>query len=396
MNTVISRAGYDVVVAGARPAGAATAMLLAGAGLSTLVLDAGRIGTDTLSTHALMRGGVLQLHRWGLLDAIVDAGTPPVRRTTFHNGDDSTVISIKASLGVDALYAPRRTVLDPLLVHAAQRAGATVVERTKVTALLRAVDGRVCGVCAHTPDGTAIDIAAPLVIGADGINSTVARLAAAPITHRAEHTTAITYGYWSGLDADGYEWIFGADRCAGFIPTNAGQAVVFACATPARIGRGGVGVIADVVAQAGPELAGRLRRAQAPTATRTWPGQHGFLRHAHGRGWALVGDAGYFKDPIGAHGLTDALRDAELLARAVLSGFGRRAALDAALADFQATRDRLSLPLFEIVDRMASQRWDDREISDLLRRLSSAMTDEVETLAALEPIHNPQLEEFAS
>lgn len=396
MNPSTSIPSYDVVVVGARPAGAATAMLLAGAGLRTLLLDAGRIGTDTLSTHALMRGGVLQLHRWGLLDAIIDAGTPPVRRTTFHHAHDRAVISVKASLGVDALYAPRRTVLDPVVVHGAQRAGATMAERTKVISLLSTGGGRVAGVRAQTADGTVVDIAAQLVIGADGINSTVARLVGAPVLRRAEHSTAISYGYWSGLDADGYEWVFGPDRCAGFIPTNAGQTVVFACATPARIGRGGVGVIGDIVAAAGPELAGRLGRAQPPGATRTWPGQPGYLRRAHGPGWALVGDAGYFKDPIGAHGLTDALRDAELLARAVLSGAGRTASLDAALAEYQATRDRLSLPLFEIVDRMASQRWDDREISELLLRLSSAMTDEVETLAALEPIHTTNPEELAS
>src|SRR5580765_1213789 len=117
---------YDVVVVGARPAGAATAMLLARAGLRVLVVDRGRYGTDTLSTHALMRGGVLQLHRWGVLDAVVGAGTPPVRRTTFRYGGEEIVIPIKASHGVDALYAPRRTVLDRLLVDAAVEAGAEV------------------------------------------------------------------------------------------------------------------------------------------------------------------------------------------------------------------------------------------------------------------------------
>src|SRR3954468_7341885 len=108
-------ATYDVVVTGGRAAGAATAMLLARRGLHTLLLERGTFGADTLSTHALMRGGVLQLTRWGLLDQIVAAGTPPIRRTTFRYGGDPAVISIKPAHGVDALYAPRRTVLDPLL-----------------------------------------------------------------------------------------------------------------------------------------------------------------------------------------------------------------------------------------------------------------------------------------
>ena len=103
------RPHYDVVVVGAGPAGAATAMLLARAGLRVLVVDRSRYGADTLSTHALLRGGVLQLHRWGLLDRLVEAGTPAVRRTTFRYHDEEVVIAIKPSHGVDALYAPRRT-----------------------------------------------------------------------------------------------------------------------------------------------------------------------------------------------------------------------------------------------------------------------------------------------
>ena len=111
---------HDVVVVGARAAGAATAMLLARSGLDVLVVDRSRYGADTLSTHALMRGGVIQLHRWGLLDEVVAAGTPAVRRTTFTYAGDEVTVTIKPSHGVDALYAPRRTVLDPILVDAAR------------------------------------------------------------------------------------------------------------------------------------------------------------------------------------------------------------------------------------------------------------------------------------
>src|SRR5215469_18341552 len=117
---------YDVVIAGARPAGAATAMLLARQGARVLLLDRSRYGTDTLSTHALMRGGVLQLSRWGLLEKIIAEGTPPVRRATFRYADAVVPVIIKPSHGVDALYAPRRTVLDPILVDAAFASGADV------------------------------------------------------------------------------------------------------------------------------------------------------------------------------------------------------------------------------------------------------------------------------
>src|SRR5262245_66266632 len=102
---------YDAVVVGARAAGAATALLLARQGQRVLLVDRNRYGQDTLSTHALMRGGVFLLSRWGLLDRIVDAGTPPVRRTRFDYGVDSATVALKPTFGVEALYAPRRTVL---------------------------------------------------------------------------------------------------------------------------------------------------------------------------------------------------------------------------------------------------------------------------------------------
>jgi NAD(P)-dependent dehydrogenase (short-subunit alcohol dehydrogenase family) len=110
---------YDVIIAGARCAGAATALLLARQGARVLVLDKSRYGTDTLSTHTLMRGAVLQLHRWGLLPAVAGAGTPPVRSTTFHLADAVTTIPVKPRHGVEALYAPRRSVLDAILALAA-------------------------------------------------------------------------------------------------------------------------------------------------------------------------------------------------------------------------------------------------------------------------------------
>jgi flavin-dependent dehydrogenase len=389
-STLRQGAYYDVIVVGARAAGAATAMLLARRSLRVLLLDRGPLGSDTLSTHALMRGGVLQLSRWGLLDRIIAAGTPPVTRTTFRYGNENVTINIKPAHGVDALYAPRRTLLDPLLVHAAVDAGVEVRHSTSVSDVVRR-DGRVVGVHATTPDRVSAEFRAPLVIGADGIRSTVAKRVGAEFCRVGRHTTAATYGYWSDLLTDGYEWNYRPDACSGVIPTNDGKACVFVGGSPKRIGRGGVKLLVEVIAEGAPMLAERLRRASPPQGTRTWPGQPGYIRRCHGPGWALVGDAGYFKDPLSAHGLTDALRDAELLARAVSDGVGDDASLDLALEYYQSTRDRLSVPLFDVADRIASQQWDNTEIAHLLLRLSSAMTDEIETLAALTPQQVPRL-----
>ncbi len=384
---------YDVAVVGARAAGAATACLLARSGLRVLLVDRARYGADTLSTHALMRGGVLQLSRWGLLDEVIAAGTPPVRRTTFRYANTVVPIPIKSSHGVDALYAPRRTVLDPILVDAAVAAGVDVRFGIVVTDVERTSRGAVTGIVGRTRDGQPFRARARIVVGADGIRSTIAERVGAPVERIGTSAAAVTYGYWSGLATDGYEWNFRPDAASGVIPTNDGQVCVFASASPRRIGRGGLEPLVRIVAESSPDLASRLAAATPPSALRTFTGQPGHVRRSWGRGWALVGDAGYFKDPLSAHGLTDALRDAELLARGIIDVVVDGAAEDDALAGYQTTRDALSAALFDVMDVIAGHRWTDDEIADLLLQLSAAMADEVDALAALPapPVPEAQL-----
>jgi len=375
---------HDVVVVGARAAGAATAMLLARAGLDVLVVDRSRYGADTLSTHALMRAGVMQLARWGLLDDIVAAGTPAVRKTTFNYTDNAMSVPIEPVHGVDALYAPRRTVLDPILVDAARDAGATFEYGRTITDVSRDRTGRVNGVVGRDSRGDAWRYSARWVVGADGLRSVVAHAVDAPIERQGTGVTATVYGYWPGMENDGYHWYFRPDAVAGVIPTNDDHACVFAVGTPARIGRGGADVLHEVVRAAAPGLADRLARATAPRGVRTFTGRPGIVRGPWGNGWALVGDAGYWKDPIGAHGLTDALRDAELLARAIIStATGERPEADA-MDDYHQTRNRLSLPLFDVVESIATMNWTDAEIPGLLRRMGMAMNDEIEFVAGLD------------
>ena len=374
---------HDVIVVGARAAGAATAMLLARSGLDVLVLDRSRYGADTLSTHALMRGGVIQLHRWGLLDAVVAAGTPAVRRTRFTYADDEVTVTIKPSHGVDALYAPRRTVLDPILVDAAAAAGAQVRFGTTVGGITHDRHGRVDGVVGRGADGEPIRHAASLVIGADGVFSSVARAVDAPVERSGTGSTSMVYGYWPDLEVDGYHWVFRGDAAAGVIPTNDGLWCVFAGATPEGMGAGGLDGLRRVVRRAVPDLGDQLATAAPVAGVRGFKGVPGHLRVPWGPGWALVGDAGYWKDPIGAHGLTDALRDAELLARAVVAaaaGGDEAGAMDR----YHQTRNQLSIPLFDVVDTIAGLQWTDAEIPELLLRLNSAMTDEVDLLARLD------------
>jgi flavin-dependent dehydrogenase len=386
-------ARYDAIVVGARAGGAATAMLLARRGLRVLAVDRGAYGTDTLSTHALMRAGVLQLARWGLLDRIVAAGTPAVSRTVFHYPDEVLDIEVKPRDGVPALFAPRRTVLDRVLVDAAREAGAVVCHRVRLVDLVRGAGGRVEGAVLADEEGAARPVRADLVIGADGVRSTVASLVSAPLTRAGRHATGTVYGYWSDLDLRGYHWYWGPRSAAGAIPTNGGEVLLFAGVSAPRFA---AEVSADVrgaygrlLAEAAPDLAERLRGARLVGSLHGFPGHPGYLRRPWGPGWALVGDAAYFKDPITAHGISDALRDAELLARAVARGD------EGALAGYEASRDELSTRLFDVTDRIASVEWDNPELKRLHLELSDEMKREVSALAGLQDGDAPPLRRSA-
>jgi flavin-dependent dehydrogenase len=380
---------YDALIVGARCAGAATAMLMARKGMRVLLVDRGVYGTDTISTHALMRGGVLQLHRWGILPRLREAGTPPVHETTFHYGDETITVEIKASGGVDALYAPRRTLLDSMLVDAAHEAGATVRHGYTLAGLDRRSDGRVSGATLLDVAGNATRIEADLVIGADGVSSSVARLAGAETWATARHSTAVIFGYFPDVELANYHWWFRPSIGAGAIPTNRGRHCVFVAMSPERLRQNPsrhdrVALFSDVLHEAEPALAAMVGATEPDAPLSLFAGRKGFLRQAYGPGWALVGDAGYFKDPLTAHGITDALRDAELLANAASAG---------TMAEYAAIRDRLSLPLFEVSDEIAALDWDIERIKGLHQILNQAMKSEVEHLLTLRDGHQAIIEE---
>jgi 2-polyprenyl-6-methoxyphenol hydroxylase-like FAD-dependent oxidoreductase len=384
---------WDVIVVGARVAGAATAMLLARAGLRVLVVERGRQGADTLSTHALMRAGTLQLHKWGLLDDVRAAGAPPVRHIDFFYGDEQVHVSIKPAAGVDALYAPRRTLLDSLLVEEAARSGATIRFGVSVTGLTRDPSGHVVGVLLRDRSGNTATERASVVIGADGRSSTVAAAVGAEALVTGDAAGDYVYGYFAGLPASGFEWLYRPGLAAGVIPTNGGLVCVFAGGPPHRVGaqvrrHGAGGALERLASTVHPGLGDRLRGSRQAESVRYARGRPAHLRQAAGPGWALVGDAGYWKDPISTHGITAALRDAELLARALVAAPDPGPEQAQALGDYQAIRDGLSLSMLDVVERIASYTWGTGQLHRLLRDLASCMTDEIEMLADLPSLAN--------
>lgn len=371
---------FDAIVVGARPAGAGTALVLARRGLRVLAIDRGRHGSDALSTHALMRGGVLQLDRWGVLPRILAADTPAVRAATFVYGDESVRVAVKSRDGLDALYAPRRTVLDRAIVDAAAQAGVELAYGTSLVAVRHDAGGRARGIVARHASGATAAFDAAIVIGADGMHSALAARVDAPVTRRGRWASANVYGYWPGVPADGYRWYYRPGLSAGAIPTNGGLTCIFASVPSSRFDATFRGDLLAgyrrVVTEVAPDLAPIVGAGRPAEPLRGFPGRPGYLRRAAGPGWALVGDAAYFKDPLTAHGLTDALIEAEYLGRAVAAGS------DAALAAYADDRDRRVADLFTITDRIASFAWTLEDAPALHEALARAMADEVAALRA--------------
>lgn len=341
---------YDAIIVGARAAGSPTAMLLARKGHRVLLVDRAGFPSDTLSTHYIHQPGVARLHAWGLLDRLAETNCPPVRRMTFDVGPFALEAPVAPAGDVADGYCPRRTVLDSLLLEAAEEAGAEVRTGFAVDELVFE-DGAAVGIRANGKEERA-----RVVIGADGRNSFVARAVQAPEYERREGRTCLYYSYWAGMQTAGAELYPRDGRMLITGPTNDGLQIVVAFwprdefhAVRANVEKS----FLDAVALA-PALAERIAAAERVDRFYGTGDMPFWYRKPFGPGWALVGDAGYHKDPITAQGLSDAFRDAELLAGALDAGFTGARPLEDALAEYERIRNEETRPLYELTYELAS------------------------------------------
>ncbi len=379
------KTAYDVVIVGARVAGSATALLLARLGYRVLLLDRNHPSADTLSTHAVMRTGVLQLQRWGVLPRIVGRGTPPIRQLTLGFGENRIRFDFRVEHGVDALYAPRRPVLDMALLEAALEAGVEFCQGQRVVDLASDSSGRVTGVVVREGKGQRT-LNARFVVGADGRRSTIASLVEAASYEAHPPVNVMTYGYFAGVADSHYLSQFTPGYATGHFPTNEDLTVVFASRPIAQ------GIIADagefqqMMDDSWPEMGERVRAAERVGRFYHSVGIPGFLRVPGGRGWALVGDAGFTKDPLSSRGISDAFRDAELLARAIDAVLRDGQSDELAMAEYRTARDRFAIPLLRASKALAYLEWDAAGASALLRQLSQIIDEECLFLAQLSPL----------
>src|SRR5262245_14745607 len=381
---------HDVVVVGARAAGAATALLLARLGHDVVVVDRAVFPADTLSTHQIARTGVVQLYRWGLLDAVLASGAPAIRKVTFTALGESVTRAIKCKSGVDLLVAPRRYILDTLVAEAASAAGAKVRMGVAIDGVCLDDTGRAIGVYGRDRSGAEVEIAARFVVGADGLRSRVARSVGAEVIEYRGDQGAAQYAYYDGLDWDGIELIATERALSGVFPTHDGQACIWICGPSQdahqvrRAAASREDAFTTYLYRTAAELAARLRTGRRTSPVTGMLRTPNFVRQAHGPGWALVGDAGYHRDVVTGHGLSDAYRDAELLAVALDRALRGDAPEDTALASYQRRRDAALRDIFEITCALAGYPPVPQFV-DLQKQLSAAIDAEAVMVAAFGP-----------
>ena len=360
---------YDAIIVGARCAGSPTAMLLARKGYRVLVVDRATFPSDTVSTHVLHPQGVAALARWELIDRLTATGCPPIHTYAFDFGP----FTISGSPGTEdapVAYCPRRTVLDKLLVDAAAEAGAEIREGFKVEDIL--IDNQhVVGVKGRSKGGETVTERARLVVGADGRYSAVAEAVSPEQYNERPPLLAAYYTYWTGLPIEGrFENYIRGHRGFAAAPTHDGLTLTVGgwpyaeFETNKQDVEGNFLKMFDLAPAFAERVRGATRAAPFAGAAVT-----NYFRKPYGPGWALVGDAGYNKDPITAQGITDAFHDAERCAAAVDQTFSGARSFDEAMGEYHRARDQHVLPMYEFTCQLATLEPPPPQMQQLFRAI---------------------------
>jgi 2-polyprenyl-6-methoxyphenol hydroxylase-like FAD-dependent oxidoreductase len=359
---------FDVIIVGARCAGSPLATLLARAGMRVCIVDRAEFPSDTPSTHAVQPSGVKILEDLGVLEPLLKVA-PPIERATVLMDDARIELSGVSELVGAPMVSARRITLDPILLDAAAAAGADVRTGTAVSGLVED-RGRIVGV-----ETTSGELRAPLVVGADGARSSVARLVGASEYHRTPAGRVFVWGYFERVPAGNDGLWLGKIGDDGFLacPTDNGlfmAAVVLSIERREEVRRQREVAYLEGLTR-WPELHDSLAGARRVGPVWMMSRWHGFFRESAGPGWVLVGDAGHFKDPTPGQGISDALRQAVELAAAIERGLGGAVSVDLALDEWWSWRDRDAWEMYWFAHDMGAPGPTPLVVRELQRRIAA-------------------------
>lgn len=337
---------FDAIIVGARCAGSPTAMLLARKGYKILLVDRATFPSDTLSTHYITPDGTARLKEWGLFERVLATGVETYR------GISRSIqgFTIPPDRSEPETFAPRRTALDKVLIDAAREAGADVREGVSVDALL-IEDGAVAGIRAHR-GSESFEERARVVVGADGRESFIARQVQAPEYNEGGGTNAGYYTYFKNFAHEGPELYLQGGSAHFLFPTNDGEVCIGVEFTADRFKSFREDIEGNLKADLGSfePLAERFRKAERTSKIFGLAPHKGFYRRPFGPGWALVGDAGYYRDPLLGQGINDAFRDATNLSEALDRAFSGKASWEAALGEYEAARNEATEAIYGLTN----------------------------------------------
>jgi flavin-dependent dehydrogenase len=345
---------YDAIVVGARVAGAPTAMLLARKGHRVLLVDRASFPSDTMSTLIIWQTGVGKLKQWGLLDKLTATGLPANTKFTMDLGDFPLAGWAPPVDGVTDSYAPQRKVIDKILVDAAIEAGVEFREKFSVQELLFEGE-QVVGIRGRSDDGQTVEERARFVVGADGRNSVVSRTLDPETYDDVASLSCFYYTLFSGVESDSYEDYWPGSQFILTVPTNDDLLLIVTGMPIGRFHEFRSDIESNFMASIDkiPSLSEKVRAGRREERFMGTAALSNYFRKPYGLGWALVGDSGYARDPITAFGISDAFRDAELLADALGETLsGSRPATDA-LGDYESARNEAAKPLYQMTLKAA-------------------------------------------
>jgi len=288
-------------------------------------------------------------------------------------------------------FCPRRDVLDPILVAAAEAAGVEYRSNTKVVDVIHAGDA-VTGVEIVTAEGTKQSITSRFVVGADGPGSTIAKAVGAARYREAPAQQATMWGYWSDIEVRGLEFTPREGRAVYAGPASGGDTII------------GVNwVMQDftalrneiepsyyaIIEQLMPSLAAQMKESRLSTPLRMGSTKN-FLRVPCGSGWALVGDAGHKKDPCTAQGITDAFIDADDCAAVIDQGLRDEGSLLEGLQAWHAARDERLIPFYDMTIQMAKFAAPDAAETALYHAIAGNIDATTQLIGLITGSTNPQ------